>query len=121
MSDSTANNGSNGSGASPCSSVSLLTRVQANETGAWDRLVGLYAPLVFGWCRRWGLPEQDAADVMQEVFQAVVSHLAGFRSGREGGTFRGWLRTIARHKVQDHFRRGGREPRGAGGSDAQAR
>jgi RNA polymerase sigma-70 factor, ECF subfamily len=112
-------------GQGPPSSVatsrSLLERARADDSAAWERLVGLYAPLVFGWCRRWGLPEQDAADVMQEVFQAVVAHLAGFRSGREGGTFRGWLRTIAHNKVQDHFRRAGREPRAVGGSDAQQR
>jgi RNA polymerase sigma-70 factor, ECF subfamily len=112
-------------GQGPPSSVatsrSLLERARADDSAAWERLVGLYAPLVFGWCRRWGLPEQDAADAMQEVFQAVVAHLAGFRSGREGGTFRGWLRTIAHNKVQDHFRRAGREPRAVGGSDAQER
>jgi RNA polymerase sigma-70 factor (ECF subfamily) len=106
---------------SVATSRSLLERARADDSAAWERLVGLYAPLVFGWCRRWGLPEQDAADVLQEVFQAVVAHLAGFRSGREGGTFRGWLRTIAHNKVQDHFRRAGRQPRAAGGSDAQAR
>ncbi|HZY84414.1 MAG TPA: sigma-70 family RNA polymerase sigma factor [Gemmataceae bacterium] len=106
---------------SVCTSRSLLERARADDSAAWERLVGLYAPLVFGWCRRWGLPEQDAADVLQDVFQAVVAHLAGFRSGREGGTFRGWLRTIAHNKVLDHFRRQGREPRAAGGSDAQQR
>jgi RNA polymerase sigma-70 factor (ECF subfamily) len=106
---------------SVATSRSLLERARADDSAAWERLVGLYAPLVFGWCRRWGLPEQDGADVLQEVFQAVVAHLAGFRGGRPGDTFRGWLRTIAHNKVQDHFRRQGREPRGAGGSDAQAR
>src|SRR5262249_51077523 len=32
-----------------------------------------------------------------------------------------WLRRITRNKVLDHLRRLGREPQGAGGSDAQAR
>jgi RNA polymerase sigma-70 factor (ECF subfamily) len=99
----------------------LLERVQANDPRAWDQLVALYAPLVFQWCRGRHLREQDAADIFQEVFQAVALHIGDFRKERKGDTFRGWLRTITRNKVHDHFRRLGREPEGAGGTDAQAR
>ena len=79
----------------------------------------LYAPLVLQWCRRWGLRDDDAADVFQEVFQAVAAHLATFRRNRSGDTFRGWLRTITRNKVHDLYRRQEREPLGVGGSDAR--
>jgi RNA polymerase sigma-70 factor (ECF subfamily) len=92
-----------------------------DDAAAWDQLVALYAPLVYRWCRRWDLPEQEIADILQEVFQAVATHIASFRKSEGGDTFRGWLRTIARNKVNDHFRRQGREPEGAGGTDAQAR
>jgi RNA polymerase sigma-70 factor (ECF subfamily) len=101
-------------------SPSLLGRVLANEPSAWNRLVGLYAPLVWHWCRSSGLQEQDQADVFQEVFQAVVSHLDQFHLTAQG-TFRGWLRTITRNKVHDLFRRRLHEPIGAGGSAAQRR
>jgi RNA polymerase sigma-70 factor (ECF subfamily) len=99
----------------------LLARVQANEARAWERLVDLYAPLVFHWCRSRGLQEPDVADVLQEVFRAVVAHVGGFRKERPGDTFRGWLRRITQNKLRDHFRRTGREPRGAGGSSAMER
>src|SRR5262245_7400617 len=99
-------------------SRSLLERVRDDATAAWDRLVGLYAPLVFHWCRRWDLQEQDAADVFQEVFQSVAAHITGFRKSRAGATFRGWLQTITRNKVHDHFRKLGREPGGVGGTEA---
>jgi RNA polymerase sigma-70 factor (ECF subfamily) len=116
---------SNGSDAGPpassATSRSLLARVQADEPEAWARLVNLYAPLVLHWCRRTGLQEQDTADVFQEVFQAVVVHVGRFRKEREGDTFRGWLRRITENKLRDHFRRRGREARGAGGSSAQER
>jgi RNA polymerase sigma-70 factor (ECF subfamily) len=106
---------------SSATSRSLLERLKADDAVAWDRLVGLYAPLVFRWCRRWDLPEQDLADIFQDVFQAVAAHLASFRKEREGDTFRGWLRTITRNKVRDHFRKLGREPGGVGGTEAQIR
>lgn len=101
-------------------SLGLLERARANDAAAWGRLVALYAPLVFHWCRRWGLQEEDAADVFQEVFRSVAAHLGGFRKERMGDTFRGWLRTITRSKVNDLFRRLAREPGGVGGSEAQA-
>ncbi len=100
-------------------SRSLLVRVQADDGDAWERLVHLYAPLVLHWCRHSGLQEQDAADVFQDVFQAVVAHIGSFRKEREGDTFRGWLRRITQNKIRDHFRRLGREARGTGGTEAQ--
>jgi len=106
---------------SNATSRSLLERVKADEAAAWERLVSLYAPLVFHWCRRWNLGEPDIADILQEVFQAVFVHVADFRKERPADSFRGWLRRITRNKVLDHFRRLGREPQGVGGSDAQTR
>jgi len=99
-------------------SSSLLDRVKADEAGAWDRLVTLYAPLLYQWCRRWRLQEGDLADVFQEVFKTLVVHLAEFRKDREGATFRGWLWTITRNKVLDHFRKRKLEAEGAGGTEA---
>lgn len=115
------NNGNEESPPSTGTSRSLLERVKADDPVAWDRLVTLYAPLVFQWCRRWDLQDQDVADICQEVFQAVVAHIGTFRKERKGDTFRGWLRTIARNKLHDHFRRLGPAGRGAGGTDAQRR
>jgi RNA polymerase sigma-70 factor (ECF subfamily) len=90
-------------------SSTLLGRVRADEAGAWDRLVALYAPLLHHWCRRWKLQEEDLADVFQEVFKTLVVHIGAFRRQREGDTFRGWLYTITRNKVLDHVRRRGHE------------
>jgi RNA polymerase sigma-70 factor (ECF subfamily) len=102
-------------------SSSLLVRVRAQDPSAWQRLVALYAPLVYRWCRCWGLQAADAADVGQEVFGAVARKVGGFRRERPGDSFRGWLRTIARHKVLDHQAGRRQETDGAGGSDALTR
>jgi RNA polymerase sigma-70 factor (ECF subfamily) len=102
-------------------SPSLLDRARQNAPGAWDRLVECYAPLVYHWCRRGHLGPEDTADVFQDVFRSVAEHLVDFRRDRPGDTFRGWLRTITRNKIRDHFRRLGGEARASGGTDAQLR
>jgi RNA polymerase sigma-70 factor, ECF subfamily len=115
--------GGNGEELQPSSATprSLLEGIRADEPAAWERLVDLYAPLVFQWSRRWDLQAQDQADILQEVFQTVIAHFGQFRKERPGDTFRGWLRTITHNKVRDHFRRLGREPAGEGGTDNQMR
>ena len=100
-------------------STSLLQRAVAREPEAWRRLMSLYAPLVAHWCRQARLQSDDRQDVMQEVFSAVAASLPSFRSDRAKGTFRSWLRGIARHKIQDHFRQ--RHQAAPGGTDALRR
>src|SRR5215472_3073737 len=102
--------------ADPTSS-SLLRRAMAREPGAWERLVGLYTPLVHHWCRQWGIAAHEVADVSQEVFAAVVSSLGEFRPDQPGTTFRSWMRGITRHKLLNHTRARGEAA--VGGSDVQ--
>lgn len=99
-------------------SHSLLADARRAVPAAWERLVRLYAPLVASWCRRRGVREQDVADVLQEVFAAVATHVDRFRDDRPTDTFRGWLSTIAHNKIRDHFRRRLAEPTAIGGSEA---
>jgi RNA polymerase sigma-70 factor (ECF subfamily) len=100
-------------------STSLIERIRARQPDAWKRLVHLYGPLVYRWSRQTGLQAADASDVVQEVFRAVAGGVASFRRAGEGDSFRGWLWTITRNKVRDHFR--GRAGRAAavGGSQMQ--
>lgn len=112
-----------GSRAAPGShptSPSLIARVRSRDAEAWNQLVALYAPFVYRQCRGARLSAEDAADVFQEVFQAAFARITSFGVRRRGDTFRGWLRTIARNKVRDHYRLRRREPRAVGGSEMQA-
>ncbi len=102
-------------------SSSLLERARLRDHAAWERLVGLYTPLVYRWCRNWGLQSQDAENVGQEVFLAVARKLQDFRRDRPHDTFRGWLWRIARNRFLDHVRATGPDRIGVGGSDARAR
>jgi RNA polymerase sigma-70 factor (ECF subfamily) len=106
---------------SPVTSLSLLERVRNNNADAWGRLFQLYRPFVLYWCGRWGVRNEDADDVSQEVFRAAAAGLAGFRHDRPGDTFRGWLRGITRHRVLKHLERARQHPLAAGGSDAHLR
>jgi RNA polymerase sigma-70 factor (ECF subfamily) len=102
-------------------SSSLLSRARNHDAAAWRRLVQLYGPLVYGWVRRAGLAEHDAADVVQEVFQALFTSLDRFALGQSSGAFRSWLWTIAHRRACDHFRRGKGQPAGVGGTEALQR
>ncbi len=100
-------------------SASLLHRVRKMEPAAWERLCTLYGPMVYGWCRRAGLQESDAADATQEVFRSVFQHLHQFQGDQKGGSFRGWLWTITANQVRLHFRRAQHQGNAHGGSDGQ--
>lgn len=106
---------------SESSSVSstLLDQLRSGRPEAWERLVRLYSPVVYRWCRRSGLAAEDAADVLQEVLSAVMLHLPDFHRDRPEGSFSGWLATITRNKVRDHFRRRHGRAEAQGGSTAQ--
>jgi RNA polymerase sigma-70 factor (ECF subfamily) len=100
-------------------SSTLLAQLQVHDTEAWRRLVDLYGPLVYHWCRRSGLRTSDAADVSQDVFAAVSGRITAFRRGGQNTTFRGWLWTITRNKIRDHFRVQGGQVEAIGGTDVQ--
>src|SRR5437870_1640854 len=86
-------------------SDSLLERLrQPGEQEAWTRFVKLYTPFLYHWACRLGLNEQDAADLVQEVFLVLVQKLPEFSYDRHK-SFRGWLRTVMLNKWRDHQRR----------------
>lgn len=102
----------------PQTSVTLLERVRevpANPV-AWNEFVGRYAPVIAGWCRRWGLQESDAADVTQDVLLLLAKKLRSFTYD-PSRSFRGWLKTLAHHAWCDFVRERGRAGVGAGDTD----
>ncbi|MFN3190860.1 MAG: RNA polymerase sigma factor [Aureliella sp.] len=103
---------------STSTNLSLLERVSANESKAWQSLVNLYRPLVAFWCRRAGVVENQIDDLIQDVFFSVVRSLDQYQPTRENGSFRAWLWTITRNKIIDSARAGKRNPPARGGSTA---
>jgi RNA polymerase sigma-70 factor (ECF subfamily) len=91
--------------------------VKNQDSGAWERLVQLYGPLIKHWCRLKGLQEADAENVRQEVFIAIHRAVGEFRREPPLLTFRRWLRTITKNKIIDHVRQEGKRPDTVGGDE----
>jgi RNA polymerase sigma-70 factor (ECF subfamily) len=101
-------------------SSNLLSRIKARDADAWERLATLFGPLVYQWCRGAGLQTHDASDIVQDVFRGVLQGIDTFQRDRPQDSFRGWLWTITRNRIRDHFRRHKAQPQASGGTDAQA-
>jgi RNA polymerase sigma-70 factor, ECF subfamily len=97
---------------------SLLVRLRDHaDTEAWRIFALVYAPLVYGYCRKSGLQDADAADVTQEVLKQVSQSIRGFVYDQEKGRFRDWLQMVARNKVVRFLGRRGRGVGVAGGGE----
>lgn len=108
-----------GSGGS--TSSGLIDHVRSDLPEGWLRLNAVYGPLVYTWCRKSGVPEGDAPDVVQEVFRSVLTNLHRFRKERVGDSFRAWVRTITKNKIVDYQRCELNRPRASGGSQMRDR
>lgn len=98
-------------------STSLIRRVQSDDSAAWERLSIVYGPVIYDWARQHGLQPHDASDVMQDVLQSLTRNVGKFDLNR-GNSFRGWLWTVTRNKVNDRYRTIDREVQGQGGTVA---
>lgn len=96
---------------------SLLIRIRAaHDADAWRQFVQLYAPLVYGFARKRGLQDADAADLVQDVLQQVASAAERFDYDPKKGSFRSWLFQVIRNRF--HKRMGGRRPHQQGSGDS---
>jgi RNA polymerase sigma-70 factor (ECF subfamily) len=66
-----------------------------------------YAPALFEYIQRHTAALDDAEDILTEVFIGALRHDLTQMSADEQ---RAWLWTVARNKVNDHYRQVGRRP-----------
>ena len=102
----------------PTISSTLLQQIQDMQPGAWGRLVQVFGPIVYRWCRQSGVPSHDASDIVQEVFSSVSRGITNFHRSQEGQSFRNWLATISRNRIRDYYRRQAKAPTAQGGTEA---
>jgi len=105
----------------PDTRASLLVRIrQTEDQEAWSQFVELYAPLVYGFARRQGLQDADAADLAQDVLGTVAAAAKAFEYDPNRGAFRSWLFTVCRTRLINFVERKVRQPGGSGDSRVQA-
>jgi RNA polymerase sigma-70 factor (ECF subfamily) len=101
--------------------ASLLVRLRDRaDHGAWQEFVDVYGPLIYGFARKRGLQDADAADLMQDVLRSVSSAIGRLDYDPRQGRFRGWLFTITRNRISTLQSSRKQQVRGAGDTDAQA-
>lgn len=106
----------------PTTRPSLLLRLRDVRDGqAWTEFVDLYAPLVYGFARKQGLQDADAADLTQEVLRAVSKSIGRLDYDPSRGSFRAWLFAVVRSKMSDLLAARTRQPQGSGDTDANHR
>lgn len=85
----------------------LVRRAKAGEQRAFDALVRRHQDRVYSVALGVVRHPEDAADVAQEAFIAVLRHLDTFQ---EGAAFTTWLHRITLRKAYDQLRRRVPEP-----------
>src|SRR5262245_9476066 len=94
---------------------SLLLRLRDPRDGdAWRQCVEVYGPALYHYARKRGLQDADAADLMQDVLRNVMQAIGGLDYDPALGSFRGWLFTLAHHRLCDRTTRARRECPGTG-------
>lgn len=93
--------------------ATLLARLKYPHDGdAWRAFADRYGPPVFRYCRKLGLQDADASDVVQEVLAQVAMSIRQFEYDPAAGRFRDWLGAVVRGKLSRHGRK--RSPAPAG-------
>ena len=90
---------------------SLIQRLKATINGeSWEEFFHTYWELIYNVARRAGLSEADAQDIVQETILKIHKSLDRFEYNRKRGTFKGWLRTVTRSRLNDFFKKQQRRP-----------
>jgi RNA polymerase sigma-70 factor, ECF subfamily len=88
--------------------IRLVSEVLRKDRKATAEFVERYTDCVYSYVRRRVMPQAEAVeDLVQEVFLAAWRSLGNFRGE---ASLHHWLRGIARHKVEDYYRKRLREP-----------
>lgn len=86
--------------------LAIVMRAQRGDSAALAALYDQHHRLIYGYLRARLGDRQAVEDLTGEVFQRMLTGLAGYRP--QGLPFRAWLVRIAHNLLVDHYRRAGR-------------
>lgn len=84
----------------------LVQSCRSGEESAWAAIVERFSPYVYAIALRFGLRDDRAQDVHQEVFMRVFTHLDSLHDER---ALRPWIAQLTRHVAIDRLRVEARE------------
>lgn len=106
--------------AAPNTQASLLIRVRnSRDEQAWKQFEEVYGSLIYGFARKRGLQDADAADLTQEVLRLVCRAIKDLEYAPQSGSFRGWLFTVVRNQLRKFLGRRKQYEQGAGDTERQ--
>jgi RNA polymerase sigma factor (sigma-70 family) len=88
------------------SDVDLLNACREGDEDAWGLLVERYERLVFSVALRNGVTREEAADITQTTFMALLESIGTLREGERVAS---WLMSVARRLAWRQRRRSDRE------------
>lgn len=88
------------------SDISRLVRRAQKDPTSFGEIYDLYVQRVYRFLCSQGLSQTEADDVTAQTFLDALESLPRYR---EQGRFAGWLFSIARNRMRDHFRAQSRE------------
>lgn len=80
----------------PLTDDKLIARCRAGDAAAWEEVLGRYERLVFSIPLSYGLSRDEAADITQLSFTALLQSLDSLDPGSRLGP---WLATVARRQT----------------------
>lgn len=78
-----------------CHIRELVRAAAEGDRGAWEELVARYANLIWSVVRKFRFDEEDAADVVQNTWLRLTTHVGALRTPE---ALPSWLATTARHE-----------------------
>jgi RNA polymerase sigma-70 factor (ECF subfamily) len=102
---------------------SLLSRLRDwDDRASWQEFFDTYGRLIYQTARKAGLTDAEAQDVVQETIILVARKMPGFKYDPALGSFKGWLRTLTRRRIEKQLRKRlpGLHRTGPGSADVEA-
>jgi RNA polymerase sigma-70 factor (ECF subfamily) len=98
---------------------SLLEGMRSGDPVAWERLVDIWTPLVYDYCRRRGFGASEAEDITQNVMLRIYRGVHRFQRDGHSKRLRYWVMAILRNEVAEFCRNNQAATAGNGGSELQ--